>query len=169
MYPAFRRTDAEKWQKWKLYPGAVTVLLPRFFIFLILLIAVTIGYQTLKIGRDPEKPLNGMRKFLVHMNVKWLTIFVCFFSYWTHLTWDELSNESYEEYLGSKEEQKKCQLDDGNSVVPKRGPGKPSTLVCNHTGFFEALTLIVSPYHPSVVARVETKDNIGIASIADSI
>ena len=29
--PAFRRHDAQKWRKWTFYPGALTLLLPRFF------------------------------------------------------------------------------------------------------------------------------------------
>ena len=31
LMPAFRRTDAHKWRKWAFYPGAVTILIPRFF------------------------------------------------------------------------------------------------------------------------------------------
>mmetsp|Transcript_16369 Transcript_16369/g.22139 ORF Transcript_16369/g.22139 Transcript_16369/m.22139 type:complete len:125 (+) Transcript_16369:50-424(+) len=31
MLPAFRRTDADRWSKWKFYPGAVTIMLPRLF------------------------------------------------------------------------------------------------------------------------------------------
>ena len=29
IYPAYRRNDAKHWQKWKLYPGALTILIPR--------------------------------------------------------------------------------------------------------------------------------------------
>ena len=36
LLPAFRRTDAERWSKWKFYPGAVTLLLPRFFFGIVL-------------------------------------------------------------------------------------------------------------------------------------
>jgi len=32
-FPAFRRTDALTWRKWKLYPGAVTIMIPRFIFF----------------------------------------------------------------------------------------------------------------------------------------
>ena len=28
--PAFRRTDVHKWRKWRFYPGAMTVVIPRF-------------------------------------------------------------------------------------------------------------------------------------------
>ena len=28
--PAFRRNDSKHWRKWKLYPGAVTFMLPKF-------------------------------------------------------------------------------------------------------------------------------------------
>ena len=29
--PSYRRKDAEKWSRWMFYPGAMTILLPRFF------------------------------------------------------------------------------------------------------------------------------------------
>ena len=32
IYPAYRRDDALKWSKMKLYPGALTLLVPRLFI-----------------------------------------------------------------------------------------------------------------------------------------
>ena len=31
LMPAWRRNDAKYWQKWKFYPGAMTVMLPRIF------------------------------------------------------------------------------------------------------------------------------------------
>ena len=44
--PAFRRTDIARWRKWKFYPGAVTVMLPRLIVGhvlgLILIIIVSI-------------------------------------------------------------------------------------------------------------------------------
>ena len=48
----------------------------------------------------------------------------------------------YEEYLGTREEQAaeqaKQDTDQENNAkrrVPKRGPGKCSTVICNHVGF----------------------------------
>ena len=38
LMPAFRRYDAEKWAKWKHYPGAMTLMIPRF------LIGITLGF-----------------------------------------------------------------------------------------------------------------------------
>ena len=39
--------------------------------------------------------------------------------------------------------------------VPKRGPGKCSTVVCNHTGFIEILNLVCSPLQPGFVSKDE--------------
>ena len=48
----------------------------------------------------------------------------------------------YEEYLGSIEEQKKCQqAKQEDSRVHKRGKGPPSTVICNHTGWLEGFAL----------------------------
>ena len=38
--------------------------------------------------------------------------------------------------------------------MPKRGPGKCSTVVCNHVGFLEILSLIASPLGPAFAARI---------------
>ena len=46
LMPAYRRDDVEKWARWKFYPGALTILIPRFLfticlgIILILLLKV---------------------------------------------------------------------------------------------------------------------------------
>ena len=32
MMPGFRRDDAKQWSKWALYPGAMTIMLPRFLL-----------------------------------------------------------------------------------------------------------------------------------------
>ena len=66
MYPAFRRNDAEKWQKWKLYPGAMTVLLPRIIILTLSLSSITIISYILLRGHDTKKPLQGLRKLFVN-------------------------------------------------------------------------------------------------------
>ena len=39
--------------------------------------------------------------------------------------------------------------------VPKRGPGKCSTIVCNHIGFIEILNLVCSPLQPGFVSKEE--------------
>ena len=50
LLPAFRRNDAEKWSKWMFYPGAVTLLIPRFLWALILLVLLCIFVKIGLIG-----------------------------------------------------------------------------------------------------------------------
>ena len=61
----FRRRDAETWRKWKFYPGALTVLLPRILLLgifgVLLLTILSIGL----IGYDKSKPMTGCRRWVV--------------------------------------------------------------------------------------------------------
>lgn len=36
LFPAFRRHDALEWRKWKLYPGAMVLLIPRMLLLAVL-------------------------------------------------------------------------------------------------------------------------------------
>jgi len=56
-YPAFRRHDAPKWSRLKMYPLAMTLLPIRFFLFFGLFVHLGIVLRILMIGvknRDPE-------------------------------------------------------------------------------------------------------------------
>ena len=50
LLPAFRRTDADKWHKWMLYPGAMTLLIPRFFLGVINVLILVIFVKISLIG-----------------------------------------------------------------------------------------------------------------------
>ena len=62
---------------------------------------------------------------------------------------------SYEQYLGSAEQQKKCQSPETKTDprVPKRGNGRASTVIVNHTGFSEGWTLPAAPLHTALLAQ----------------
>jgi len=83
-------------------------------------------------------------------------------TFFTILKYEILGKEkvdSYEEYLGSEEDQKSCQ--EALTVDPrvsKRGPGNASIIVCNHTGWMEILALIASPVQPGFTPRIENRD-----------
>ena len=66
LMPAVRRTDALYWRKWMLYPGAMTLLIPRVLFTVVLMCANAAGVRILLIGADVEKPLIGPRKFLIN-------------------------------------------------------------------------------------------------------
>ena len=85
-------------------------------------------------------------------------------AFWTWPSTNYVTKEEvgyYEEYLGTREEQIKEQLkpeidqETGQTRrVPKRGPGKCSTIVCNHAGYFEMMALVASNLQPAFVARI---------------
>ena len=53
--------------------------------------------------------------------------------------------------------------------MPKRGPGKCSTVVCNHIGFIEILNLVCSPLQPGFVAKAEVSRMPLIGSITTGL
>ena len=77
---------------------------------------------------------------------------------------------NYEEYLGSVEQQKKCQSPSTtlDPRVPKRGPGPVSTAICNHTGFAEGFALTASHLRCGYTAKgaVERMPVFGLLFIA---
>ena len=34
-WPAFRRLDTHNWKRWRIYPGAMTMMLPRVILFFV--------------------------------------------------------------------------------------------------------------------------------------
>lgn len=50
IYPAYRRVDALNWRKWRFYPGAVTLFIPRFLLSLVLVVSMYLWATVLLIG-----------------------------------------------------------------------------------------------------------------------
>ena len=63
-FPELRRLDAPKWAKWKHYPGAVTLMIPRLLIFFTIIILLGILLNIFLICHDRSRPITGCRKFL---------------------------------------------------------------------------------------------------------
>ena len=62
LYPAYRREDAAKWQKWRLYPGALTILVPRLFLSVLILLNCVLWLSVFMIGHKKDMPITGCRK-----------------------------------------------------------------------------------------------------------
>ena len=102
-FPELRRFDGPKWAKWKHYPGAVTLMIPRFIICMLLLLLLIILLNIFLIGHSRERPITGCRKFLTSSTISLLTNLMCIVSWFTYMGNDRLSLEdvnNYEEYLG---------------------------------------------------------------------
>ena len=171
-FPEIRRFDAPKWAKWKHYPGAVTLMIPRILICLTLLSILIICLSIFLIGHNRDLPITGFRKFLTSNSLKLITNLMCIVSWFTYMGHERLSMEDvnhYEEYLGPVFEQGNYQHDATpvDDRVPKRGIGPSSTVICNHVGFMEILNLVCCPLQPSFTPKADLKHMPFINKIAD--
>lgn len=74
LLPAFRRTDANKWHKWMLYPGAVTLLIPRFLFGVVVVLILVILVKIALICQPMNDPIRGCRKYFI----RWCYRIACF-------------------------------------------------------------------------------------------
>ena len=51
IYPCYARADAAKWQKWKLYPGAMTIMIPRFIFISLAAVALLVWLNIIMMGQ----------------------------------------------------------------------------------------------------------------------
>jgi hypothetical protein len=139
-YPAFRRWDVSKWQKWKFSPGAITLMPFRLLatIFLVGLCYIFVRIATL--GHNFDKPIEGWFKNLVigsaYKYLSALVILVC----GIRSTKSELTDFDYSYYLGKNYKE--------TTVTPKY----VSTYVSNHTAWVDILMLL-SFYRPAFAAK----------------
>ena len=173
-FPELCRNDAPNWQKWKLYPGAMTLLIPRFLLGISIIVLKMILLYAFLIGHDRKKPMRGLRKFLVQWTVTLGVHGLSTFSFFTILTYKRLRAQDvnyYKNYLGSLGEQQRYQKPEvkAHPDVPKRGPGPSSTLVCNHIGLLEIFNQIASPMHPSFTPKKAVSKVPVIRKLAEAI
>lgn len=103
LLPAFRRTDAEHWHKWMLYPGAVTLLIPRFLFGVVLVFVLCILIKIGLICQPMDEPITGCRKHFIRWSYRIITFLFQFFSNFNFVTWKHLSMQDvnyYEDWLG---------------------------------------------------------------------
>merc|ERR1712060_308947 len=165
MMPSFRRVDVAKWRKWRFYPGAITLLIPRMICSILAGAIIVLEINICLLCHDKSKPLtNPCRKWCLYwvynIGARVLAYLICF----AHFTSCEIISEEdvnyYEEWLGTKEEQAAEQLEEEPDAeqasrarrVPKRGPGRCSTVICNHIGYLEILNLVSSPLQPGFLS-----------------
>mmetsp|Transcript_20687 Transcript_20687/g.27923 ORF Transcript_20687/g.27923 Transcript_20687/m.27923 type:complete len:219 (+) Transcript_20687:196-852(+) len=157
----------------RLYPGAVTFLLPRLLLTCVLGVSLYIWLFVIMIGQSIEDPITGCRKAILRVIFKIHMHLICLVSLFTVLKWKHVTPEdvgNYEEYLGSVSEQEFCQQTANEDPrVPKRGPGPASAIVCNHTGFMEIFSLIVSPLHPAFTPSIHLKSAPIFSTLTSSL
>ena len=123
-----------------------------------------IQINLLLIGHDMSTPLpqTGCRKCLIKFVYSfWARVlgYVVLFTHYSHeyLTLEDVNY--YEEWLGTKKEQAAEQASEPDAEnskerrVPKRGPGRCSTIISNHVGLIDILNFVCSPMQPGFVAK----------------
>ena len=105
LYPAFRRNDAQHWSKWKLYSGAMTILLPRAFLLGSFLVTLAFCSKVLRVGTQNGAPIEGLRKTFLMVCYKVTAFSIAMVGFFTWLRWERVSIKgNYQEYLGTVEE-----------------------------------------------------------------
>ena len=83
-FPELAKQEAVTWKKWKLYPGALTLFLPRL---IVIAIGATLTGFLLNIWllcHNRERPITGLRKLLCKVTAK-LGLNICMIFGW--FTW----------------------------------------------------------------------------------
>ena len=157
-----------------MYPGAVTIMIPRMIFAFLVASTIAIFLTIFMIGHDRRLHMNAVRSFLCRAVVR-IGIFFFGLAWFTILTWRRLTPEQvgfYEEYLGPVEEQRRYHSEENTELhphVPKRGPGPSSTLVCNHCGWMEILNQLVSPVSPCFTPKAAVKKVPVASTISDAL
>ena len=108
LFPAYRRRDALNWNKYKFYVGAVTILIPRLLIMIVLLLLGVILMNLIMCCHKKDEPITGMRSKCLRF---WFVVgirLISFFTFFMICSSTYVSAERvnyYEEFLGSPQEQ----------------------------------------------------------------
>ena len=105
LFPAFRRKDALIWKKWKLYPGAMFLLVPRFILLILLFVIEVFFIKIFMIWHKDGEALSGCRKCLVNATLQFFTRLQGVFAFgaWHSYKYLREDEVDYSEYLGTNE------------------------------------------------------------------
>ena len=94
------RYDAVTWRKWKFYPGAMFLLIPRMVVAATIFIIAGLVINLFLIGVPHDQPFKrGCRRTLVRWLFKFFIQVESIFGLWSINTYD-YKQSNYEEYLG---------------------------------------------------------------------
>lgn len=128
-YPAFCRHDVHKWNKTKLQIGAATILMPRLYgVIGVILLGIVYG-MIIGIGRDrlSTEPIVGFRQRLVWFGKGWIATLISYILGMQYFEYKDAKID-YSEYLGP-------------DYKKDKQPVNPSVLISNHTGFLDPLVI----------------------------
>jgi len=149
-FPAWRRTDVESWSRIMMYPGAMTVLIPRMLYGLFTCMIIAVFCRLFLIGHDLTKPVTGCRRILIRLQFQIFIRLMGLISYFAWYRHDVMKYDDprvdYSEYLGPNW---RAELE----AHQKRNE-RDSMLVCNHNGLFDIFSHLTSPMLPSFTPLV---------------
>ena len=93
LYPGIRRNDSPNWKKWKLYPGAMTLMLPRLIITTLIAISLLIWLNLFMLGHTEGDPITGCRRSILTFLYKLHVHFQCAIGWFTRVKWCRISSE----------------------------------------------------------------------------
>jgi len=123
----------------------MTVLLPRAFMCVGVIVFMAIFSRIALIGHDIDLPLNDYRRLIIHFAWRRMMFVMITLSFWgwnknDEYKWDDPRCD-YSEYLGPNWRK---ELKDH---VDREEP--TSMLVCNHTAFFDCFCFLQSSFIPA--------------------
>jgi hypothetical protein len=102
VFNMFERKDAKHWSKWKFYPGAMTIMIPRFLFALLTGLTLTLIVWVMMIGHDINAPLKpGCRKSIIRLSYRCMVFLQSLFSWFTILS-HTYEDTDYSYWLGDE-------------------------------------------------------------------
>ena len=92
----------EKWNRIAMYPGAMTVAIPRVIWGAMIILLISLVARLILLGADLNNPLTGCRRFCLTWMFRILVRLLALFSFfqWCSHTELDVSEVDYSEYLG---------------------------------------------------------------------
>lgn len=145
LFPAFRRLDVKTWsrQKWRFYPGAMTLMPARALISLGSFALCCLILHFVMIGHDSKKPTTGLREKL-RKTLFWFWNSIIPMAAFMSVKYQTIHYD-YSYYLGEGYEQ------------TQKLPKKASTVVSNHQSWMDNMILVSSPLSVAFAAKTETQ------------
>lgn len=97
-FPELCRPDAPRWWKWKHYPGAMTMMLPRFVLLLLLGPLLALCIKICMCCHDRNKPMNVVRRWLCRTTFNFFIFIMGMFGWFTYFGHEYKSQESVRFY-----------------------------------------------------------------------
>jgi len=147
--------DVQNWKRRTFYPGAFFSLIPRFLMWLGILISLGVCMKLCYVGSgNPyDQPLSGPRRILFEFITKYHCLALCYL-YGYHAThqFKDVNQVDYSKYLGE---------DWRANMVEKSA----SIWLCNHVSIQDVFLMLSSGQYVSYAASIQVKSGKGLLGL----